>query len=287
MKTVSMSRPLPPAAPFAFGPFVRLLAASLAGAGIVGAAAAWAEQAFAPLGVFPIVLGLAWGALVAGFAYLCHTAHRPSVWLVLVVSVCLLVGTQHYTSYRLFRSGAEARQVRLPPAASLVPEFAARAAADVPQSMLAYLRLEAARGRDVLGHMLHGSAVWASWAIDAALVVVAACVAIVCSKSVPYCPKCRSWYRVVRAGTLDTSVLAGHESEFGLPVLLQQTPVEFQLGHCAAGCGLAELELSWRQERKRARAKSWLSPDERNRLTALIDRAQAAPGAVARGEQAG
>ena len=75
---------------------------------------------------------------------------------------------------------------------------------EVAPSFGQYVQAQAHRGRPLWsGYVAQGWVAWLSWAIDALLVVAAAVAVTIPAMRVPYCNRCRSWYRTIRSGRID------------------------------------------------------------------------------------
>ena len=132
--------------------------------------AAWlavgAQFYFAPLLLFPILVGTGLGAASVGLMRVAQMGNRPTVLLGVLVSAAVAVAGQHYLGYSDYRQHELARNLPLieMKQPSLVPEVARRLAA--PEGFGEYLRGQADRGRPVSSKwLLRGWAAWLSWGV--------------------------------------------------------------------------------------------------------------------------
>ena len=167
--------------------------------GVVGLAAAWLAQMeqsyFAPLVIFPLLVGVVVGAAMVGLMRILQVGHRPTIVLGTVLAVTVTVLGQHYLGYL---------------AAYHWPSAALRALKPFDE----FLRQQADRGRPLVGGLIaHGWLAWVTWAVDGLLVLLAALVTLGPALRQPYCNRCRSWYRTVRAGRVDRVCLSRFETK--------------------------------------------------------------------------
>jgi len=108
------------------------------------------------------------------------------------------------------------------------------------------------------------------WALDAAVALAAALAVLWPATRLPYCRRCRSWYRTIRAGRLSSSALATVASLAGAEPPKRPTRGRFRLRQCLGGCGPARLELAWHG-----------AGEDEGRIEAMLDAGRLASGVKA------
>jgi hypothetical protein len=145
------------------------------------AAAGWAwlavliQTRFAPLALFPLLLGMGVGLTATMLLRLCPVRHRAAVLVGVAFCGVVTISGQHYLAYRSYRRAHEAARQR-EPRWQLVEGHSRTLA---PPGFLAYLDAQAAHGRawslgSSRGRISPGTAVWALWGMDGLLVLAAA-----------------------------------------------------------------------------------------------------------------
>ena len=142
---------------------------------LVGLAIGWiATQVgmrFAPLVIFPLIVGVALGACLVGMTRLLQTSHRATVFSAALLSALIAVGSQHYFSYLDANRRMEESQLTQKAQAAFAEIMRDR----LPGGPLNYLRRQAALGRPMLfGWVARGPMVWLSWLVDGLLVFAGA-----------------------------------------------------------------------------------------------------------------
>lgn len=243
---------------------------------LVGGAAAVAQGWFAPLILFPLLVGVVLGAVLFILLRAMHTANRPTLVLGTVLAVAAAVLAEHYVSYRVTVTRQENnRQLQI-----------ARAAfgADLgrPVGFFNYLRQEARRGRTLFGGKAFGDVVargrwvWATWAADGLLVLLGALAIVLPGLGFSYCRDCQSWYRTIRHGRLKRPFANRLAETVAVSLPEKAGTVRYRLLGCAAGCGPTGLELRWRRRRGEDHSTLvWLSPRGRDEVQHVLDEARA------------
>ena len=126
--------------------------------GLVGGAAAAAQNWFAPLILFPLLVGVVLGAALFILLRATQTANRCTLIVAAVLAVLAAVLAEHYVSYRVTVGRQEAnRQLQLARAA-FGPDLGR------PADFYGYLRQEARRGLPLFGQReARGRWAWALW----------------------------------------------------------------------------------------------------------------------------
>jgi hypothetical protein len=240
----------------------------------LGGAAAWlavaVQEHFAPLLLFPILVGVGVGALNVGLMRLAQMGNRPTALLGTLLAVAVAVLGQHYLSYRQQEA---LRQRQIEAMQQTGPPGVVRELAPPPLGFAEYMRRQAARGRPVAGYVLAGWAAWLSWAVDGLLVLAAALAMVIPAARLPYCKACRSWYRTVRAGRVPLA-LAQRLAEVASATIDDPVSwVRYRLACCQGGCGPTRLELFWESPERGGRRAidAWLDVEHRQRAMAALD----------------
>ncbi len=253
----------------------------LAAAAALGAVAAWlavgAQFYFAPLLLFPILVGTGLGAASVGLMRVAQMGNRPTVLLGVLLSAAVAVAGQHYLGYLDYRQHELARNLPLIEMKQplLPPEIARRLAA--PEGFGEYLRGQAERGRPVSSKwLLRGWAAWLSWGVDGLLVVAAALAMVIPASRLPYCNACRSWHRTMRAGRTAPAVatrLARLADPAAAAIDAAGKGVRYRLSCCQGGCGPTRLELFWESADRTGlmSLEAWLDASRRNAAMQMLD----------------
>ncbi len=263
----------------------RKFALWLPGCLVLGVPVAWAAVVaqqynapgyFAPVIIFPLLVGVGLGALLVGLMRLGQVGNRPTVLLGTLLAVTVTVVGQHYVSYLMaYRwpwreiTAQTARGQDLSELAELwIPSF--------PE----FMRLQAACGRPPLTDWVAGSAIapatWALWCIDGMLALLATLAMVVPATRMPFCDRCGSWYRVTRSGRIDAGA-AGRLAELA-DARPQRPPISarYRLLDCKGGCGPTDFQLNWRQARGTAfSVRAWLDAERRDRIVRALDEGKA------------
>jgi hypothetical protein len=244
---------------------------------VLAAALAWLAVVvagqFAPLVIFPILVGLVLGVTLVGLARLTQVGNRPTVvWGAILASAVAVVG-QHYGCYRgdgeLVRNQAESFRR----AESKYPGLVLGTAPQPAGSLLEYLRRQADEGRPLLaGYVARGPAAWASWTADGLLVLAAALLVVLPAVRQPYCSRCGSWFRTTRRGRIDAGSARRLEGVLKIELLDEIASFDYRLVSCSAGCDRTGFEVSWVGESgKPASARVWLRADQRHQVSQTLD----------------
>lgn len=238
--------------------------------GMAAAASAQAVQrTFAPLGLFPLLAGVVLGGLLVVLMRAGHVGHRPTLVAGAALAVGVTVVGQHFLSYREAVRAATAG--RAPWVAALFPEHAP------PQSFAQYLREEARHGRPVGRLIASGPWVWLTWGLDALLLAIPAMLLVVVSARLPYCDRCGTWYRTIRAARLESPSAMELAALVGLPCPATPYRLRVRMIDCAGGCGPAGLACAWSDLPPGTPQAStpgylWLDRAARAQIQAILDR---------------
>jgi hypothetical protein len=245
--------------------------------GLVAWAAYEMQAHFAPLVVFPVLIGLALGASLVALARVFQMGHRPTAWLAVTLAAMVVVVGQHCLGYRAAlidtaRENAQVRQAR-----ATFGELVQGTLPPPPESFMDYLRGQAQAGRPLntlLGrYAAKGAVAWFSWAVDAALVFLPAAVTMGFALRHPFCPRCRSWYTTRRRGRLDAASAQRVAGELGLPVDEASTKAWYRWISCNGGCAPDGFLLCWEGQRGSRPSEPivWLDGERRRRIVGILD----------------
>ena len=256
---------------FAWPVFLVWLPAT-AGLGVVAASAAVEGQSyFAPLLLFPILVGIGLGATIVGLLRWLQMGNRPTVVLGTLLAVAVAVVGQHYFHYRHLLSVS---QQQIDAMQHVAGAAVARELVAPPSSFVDYMRQQAEHGRPLTRrHVLTGWAAWLSWSVDGLLTLAAALGMVLPAMWQPYCNTCRSWYRTIRAGRVPLAV-AQRLADVASATIANPAPwIRYRLACCQGGCSPTRLELFWEAPHRRGHfaIEAWLDTEHRNQAMQALD----------------
>ncbi|MGA2034120.1 MAG: hypothetical protein ABSG68_17900 [Thermoguttaceae bacterium] len=243
---------------------------------LLGCLAAWvameAQRLFAPLLLFPILVGVGLGALLVGLMRVAQVGHRRSILCGTVLAGVTAILLQHYISFCKVRSalrdrvmeGARAANSGLPPSTELADKVAG--------GFLDYMQEQAARGRPISPHYsARGWLAWLSWGLDGLLTLAAAIAMVLPAARLPYCDQCRTWYRTIRGGRV-AAVTAQRLLDASRLAAGPIKSARYRFSNCHGGCGRTRFQLSWEEAGgANHSALLWLDTQQRNQLMTLLD----------------
>lgn len=238
--------------------------------GVAAAASAVAVQRiFAPVGLFPILAGVVLGGVLVVLMRAGHVGHRPTLVGGAALAVAVTVVGQHFLSYRQAVRAATAGQAAW--IVALFPEHAP------PKTFAEFLRQEARRGRPVGRLTASGLWAWFTWGLDALLLAIPAVVLVVVSARLPYCDRCGTWFRTIRAVRLEPRRAAALVALVGLASPQGPYRLRVRMIDCTGGCGPAGLACAWSDVPPDTPQAStpgylWLDRAGRARVQAILDR---------------
>lgn len=248
---------------------------------VLGLLVAWvaviAQGYFAPLVIFPLLVGVGLGAMTIVVMRLGQVGNRPTVMLGAVLAGLVTVAGQHYLDYRdecrrIEHQNKQNKSAR--DAQQTYPELLKFDLPQAPDNVVAYLQAQAEQGREmnVGGYVARGWVAWLSWAIDGLLVFAAALALVVPAMRLPYCDRCRTWYRVIRSGRIDVSTARRLAETTGVPTVDQAVSARYRLLSCNGGCGPTDFQLSWDESPGgTSSVQTWLHAECRNRMMQVLD----------------
>ena len=245
---------------------VALLAAPAAGL-IYGWIGAMVQPHFAPLILFPLLLGVFAGLTIVGVVRFARIGNRPTIFLAALLAAAVAVAGQHYFSY------LSAYYWTPPTVSPTTGQDLSALRRELAPSFGEYLCAQARRGRPLVGgYVAHGAMAWFCWAMDALLVAAAAVAATIPAVRVPYCNRCGSWYRTVRSGRLDVPTARRLAELLGVEEIEGLRSPRYRLSTCQSGCGPTRCELSWEEAGGAVDlVRLWLDAGQRNQVTAILD----------------
>ena len=228
-----------------------------------------AEFYYAPILLFPILLGILIGLSIVGLVRFAQIGHRPTIVLAAIVAATVAGVGQHYLGYLNAYRGPK-------------PSVGTSTATDQNLSTLVrrmtphfgqYMQAQARRGRPIVAdRVARGPIVWLTWTIDLLLVAATAVAVTVPAMCAPYCNRCGTWYRTVRGGKIDVPTAMGIGELAGVDEIDHLRSPRYRLSACQGGCGPTRCELSWEEtDGSIALARAWLDPEVRNRVVAILD----------------
>lgn len=258
--------------------------------GIVWAWMAQETQAYAALVLlFPILVGILAGITIVGIARFARMGHRPTILLSVVLAAATAALGQHYFSYIVFvshystakgdKTAENENNARFADAQTAAggggapPQDLAALAHKLAPSFGDYLRGRAQHGRPLVGeYVAKGWVAWLSWAVDAILTLAAALAVTIPAFRVPYCNRCRTWYRTVRNGKIDVPTARRLAETCGVEEIAGLHSPRYRLSCCHAGCGPTYCELSWEEPNGAIDlVRLWLDAERRKKVTAILD----------------
>ncbi len=261
----------------------------LLGSLLHGVAVAWlavvAGTYFHPLIIFPLLVGVGLGAITVAAMRVAQVANRRTVLLGTALAALVAVAAQHYFTYQKawdhYHVAAQQAQSQSQALQKAPNEFAQRMMDRMPVapgSFLDYMLAQSEEGRPIGSWRARGWMAWASWTLDGLLLAAAALALVAVSLRLPYCNRCRSWYRTTRAGPLDDATAERLAQLVGVPLRHDRRATRFRLQACTGGCGPTLLELLCERPRGGvSRRQAWLDAALRDRVTELLDQHAGTP----------
>lgn len=244
---------------------------------ILGIFVAWAAVIalgyFAPLVVFPILVGVVLGGGATALLRLLHVGHRPTILLGGLLALGLMIVGEHYFTYRQTHAAyQQAQEKRLRDPESLSMLQVALPDSVPPSNFGMYLQWQAQQGRPIGRYTVKGGWVWASWGLDAVLIAIPAMILIVAAARLPYCNSCQTWYRTIRSGKIDAGTAHRLATLAGVPIPAKLHSARYRLIACRSGCGLSGLALFWEQpDGDFSSGYLWLTASGRNEVQEILD----------------
>ena len=159
---------------------------------LLGALAAWvavdAQLYFAPLFIFPLLVGIGLGAVLVLLMRVGQVGHRPTILLGTVLAALAAMVGQHYFGYLAAQSAIGSNSTCIEKAKEALPELAARLPPPPPENFCEFMRQQAGQGRSIfnLFEARDGGA-WALWAVEGLLTLAAALGVVIPAMRLPFC----------------------------------------------------------------------------------------------------
>ncbi len=237
---------------------------------MLGYVAAQVAHVRAPWLLFPLLVGVGLGALAGGLAYWEKLGHRATVLFATAIAATVVVVVMHWMEYQAYLNAPRSAQFEM--MANAFPDIAERHVSARPTGFFDFLQRMAAAGRTMpLGWVAQGEWAWASWALDALLVVAGAVVAVTVFARRPYCDVCRNYYRVLRQETLRPDQYRRLAESLGWTAGTPRS-ASYQHLSCQGVCGPDQVRVmvtpvAGPSERREA----WIDHTDRGRLFQQLD----------------
>jgi hypothetical protein len=262
------------------GPFSwRGLAIWLPGSTLLGVLAAWAAEDaqlyFAPLLIFPLLVGIGLGAVLVLLMRVGQVGHRPTILLGTALAALAAVAGQHFFGFLAARHRDRPQSAVIEKAKEALPELASRLPAAPPENFGEFMRQQAGRGRSIFNLFeAKGGGAWTLWTIEGLLTLAAALGVAIPAMRLPFCPRCRSWYRATRSARFSAAVIKRIASALDVDTAERIRSGRCRLLNCSSGCGPTGCELSWEDlEGNTFFAQVWLDTAARNAVVQVFDEA--------------
>jgi hypothetical protein len=260
------------------GPFSgRKLAIWLPGIIIIGLVVAWgaveAQFYFAPLVIFPVMVGIGLGALLIGLMRSGQVGHRPTIIIGTILAGMIAAAGQHYFIYYSAKKSVQNQAPIIKQAQETFPEFMGDRLHAPPAGFIDYMSQQAARGRPLLfNYAASGLMAWISWAMDGLLVLMGAMAVVIPAMLLPFCGRCQSWYRAIRSAHVSDSTLNHIGQMVGVEEVEHLKSGRCRLICCQSGCGPTGCELYWEDTSGDTFfARVWMGAADRNRVMHALD----------------
>jgi hypothetical protein len=240
---------------------------------LVARTAVDAQFYFAPLVIFPLLVGVGLGGFLIGLMRLGQIGHRPTIFLGTILAVSIAVIGQHYLCY----FSARETDLKQPPltdkARQVFPELIAQRLQTPPGSFMEYMRRQANRGRPLLlDYIARGWVAWLSWIIDGMLVLAGTSAVLIPTVLLPYCSRCQTWYRAIRSAHIPASAIKQIGRIAGVEPVEHIKSGRCRLICCYSGCRPTGCELSWEDTTGDTFfARVWLDAAQRNMVMQVLD----------------
>jgi hypothetical protein len=107
---------------------------------------------------------------------------------------------------------------------------------------------------------------------DSFLTLAAAVVVTIPAVRVPYCNRCKTWYRTVRNGKIDVSTARRLAETCGVEGIENFHSPRYRLSCCHGGCSPTCCELTWEDSDGTVElARVWLDGEKRNQVATILD----------------
>jgi hypothetical protein len=244
---------------------------------ILGLLTAWAavdaQFYFAPLLLFPILVGVLLGALLVLVMRMAQVGHRPTIVEGALLAAGLAAIGMHYLTYRINSQTNSEESAQREIVRRLLPESKTRGIPTLPDNFFEYMMHKADQGRPIFASFsLHGGYAWLLWIIEALLLMTAVLLVVIPGMNFCFCRRCHSWYRTIRSARLPPGVLLQLAGVLNLELSDRLRSGRCRLLACLGGCGPTGCELAWEElEGKTSVARVWIRSEQRNDVLRILD----------------
>jgi hypothetical protein len=208
--------------------------------GVAWAWIAYVWQSYAnPVVIFPLLLGVLIGLTVIGWTRFLQLGHRPTIVAMAVLAALTAFFGKDYFLGLWDRSWG-------PASASISNPF-----------VIFWNELSQKLGWGV---------------VDGLLTLAAAILVIIPAIRVPYCDRCRTWFRTVRNGKIDVATAQRLAKTCGVEGTENFHSPRYRLSCCHGGCSPTCCELTWENTSGQVElARVWLDGEKRNQVATVLD----------------
>jgi hypothetical protein len=233
-----------------------------------------ASQFWAPIVLFPILVGSFFGITAVGLIRSIGLGNRTMIGLGIFLGVLILVGVGHESAFRAACQKTDQDNGLLQKARAQSNNSQFGQMIDRPNNLFDFLQKRAQSGRKIqtvrgVRNLQHFWA-WASWALDGLLILVMAALIVGRSTRHPYCPQCKSWYRTTRAGKVDESTGKKLNALLGGEPTDDAGPGRYQISTCRGGCQRARWRFAGENGAGSVETR-WLERDQLEAVNRILD----------------
>jgi hypothetical protein len=150
---------------------------------------------------------------------------------------------------------------------------AAQLPAAAPKNFGDFLQQQAGRGRSIFNRIeLHDGGVWALWAVEGLLTMAASLAVVIPAMRLPFCARCRSWYRATRSARFSAKAIQRIAQVLDVDTTDRIRSGRCRLLNCSSGCSTTGCELSWEDlDGTLFFAQVWIDTAARNAVVQVFD----------------
>jgi hypothetical protein len=249
------------------------------GSVLLGTLTAWAavdlqyQLHFAPFLIFPLLVGVVLGAMLVLLMRVGQVGHRPTILLGTAIAAFLAVAGQHYFGY--LADKREGHQIKMPGESKETLQKVAALLPPPPENFAEFMRQQAGKGRSIFNLIdARDGGAWILWLIEGLLTVFAAFFVVIPAMRLPFCPRCRSWYRATRSARFSAPITQRIARTLDVETGDRIRSGRCRLLSCQSGCSPTGCELSWEDlDGNTFFAQIWLDTAARNAVVQVFDEA--------------